>query len=217
MTAAGFPIRNQKSLKEKTRIEEKVRATDIQTQPLAPQADTWISCPHGDTRGTRSAACPSPPRTPQIDPISHEKADSYKFPRAARLTSSKEFTRVFEKGRRYRGEKISISIHPNDLGHPRLGLVVGRKAGKAHQRNRYKRVLRETFRLELLPKKKSTDLVVRIHPGRERITSQELRDEFLAEADRMGLLTTGTERLAPQTEIRHPNSERSHPGSEKEN
>lgn len=42
---------------------------------------------------------------------------------------------------------LRLSAARNDLGHPRLGLVVSRKVGGAVVRNRWKRLLREAFRL----------------------------------------------------------------------
>ncbi len=40
-----------------------------------------------------------------------------------------------------------VSLAPNDLHRPRLGVVATKKLGKAVQRNRVKRLLREFFRL----------------------------------------------------------------------
>lgn len=83
---------------------------------------------------------------------------------------------------------LTANALPNQRGHARLGIVISRKVGKAHLRNRLKRVLRETFRLEVLPRGVSADLVVRIIPRKERILTQELRDEFLAAVQTLGLL-----------------------------
>ena len=56
---------------------------------------------------------------------------------------------------------------PNDLPHPRWGLSVSRKVGGAVVRNRWKRLLREAFRLarEQLPV--GVDLVVIPRPNAE--------------------------------------------------
>jgi ribonuclease P protein component len=52
-----------------------------------------------------------------------------------------------DQGRRVNDNRLTIWGAPNDLSHPRLGLVVSRKHGGAVQRNRLKRRLREAFRL----------------------------------------------------------------------
>jgi ribonuclease P protein component len=53
----------------------------------------------------------------------------------------------------------------NDLGYCRLGLVVSRKAGNAVLRGRWKRCLREAFRLSQHELPAGMDLVALPRPG----------------------------------------------------
>ncbi len=69
------------------------------------------------------------------------------FRRRHRLTHAREFQAVYRaRACRHRGP-ITVFAIPNDLGHCRLGLSVGRRVGGAVVRNRIKRRLREAFRL----------------------------------------------------------------------
>jgi ribonuclease P protein component len=86
------------------------------------------------------------------------------FPKRVRLLRASEFERVFAA--RVSVADTSMVLHgaANELGRPRLGLVVSRRIGGAVERNRWKRLLREAFRLtqDQLP---PLDLICIPRPG----------------------------------------------------
>lgn len=75
-----------------------------------------------------------------------------------------EFAAVFDaKVRESRGPLTGYAL-PNDLGHPRLGISIGRRVGTAPKRNRIKRLLRESFRLMQHDFPRGYDLVIVVRP-----------------------------------------------------
>lgn len=65
------------------------------------------------------------------------------------LRASQEFQKVYRKGKRYEETLIAAFVLPNKLSHNRLGVTASRKAlGNAVNRNRARRLLKETFRLK---------------------------------------------------------------------
>jgi ribonuclease P protein component len=78
---------------------------------------------------------------------SETKPPNKLFRRRHRLAGS-GYAPVFEaKLRKSRGA-ITVHLRPNGLGEHRLGLSVGRRFGNAATRSRFKRMIREVFRLE---------------------------------------------------------------------
>jgi ribonuclease P protein component len=66
----------------------------------------------------------------------------------AYLRGSNDFQKVYRTGKRYEGVLMTAFVLPNNLSHNRFGVTASRKAlGNAVQRNRAKRLLKETFRL----------------------------------------------------------------------
>ncbi len=70
------------------------------------------------------------------------------FTRQQRLLSPAQFSRVFaEQAVRSVDGSLTLLAAPNDLGYPRLGLAIAKKQLRlAVDRNRCKRVIRESFR-----------------------------------------------------------------------
>ena len=69
------------------------------------------------------------------------------FPRAARLTSAKDFARLRGISQRVGSRHFSAEVATNPVGTARLGLAISRRVSKsAVHRNRIKRVARDSFR-----------------------------------------------------------------------
>lgn len=64
-----------------------------------------------------------------------------------RLSRSGEFDRVYREGRSHSSRHLVVYSFPREPGDdgPRLGVSVGRRVGGAVDRNRVKRLLRESF------------------------------------------------------------------------
>lgn len=69
------------------------------------------------------------------------------FPKRLRLLRPPEFERVFAARQSVVDKMLTVYGLENQYGHPRIGLVVSRRIGNATFRNRWKRLLREAFRL----------------------------------------------------------------------
>ncbi|MGE5625507.1 MAG: ribonuclease P protein component [Bacillota bacterium] len=97
------------------------------------------------------------------------------FPRAARLTLPTEFSRVFQNGARSSDACFVVLAAAGGIAEPRLGITVAKKAvAGAAGRNRIKRAVRESFRLnrERLPQ---VDIVVQAKPPAAKRLNAELR------------------------------------------
>ena len=82
------------------------------------------------------------------DPVSDRASDdSFAFPREARLLDGAAFSVVFRRNRRLTDRYWTLLCHDAGKGGARLGLAIAKKRAKrAHDRNRIKRVARESFR-----------------------------------------------------------------------
>jgi len=76
----------------------------------------------------------------------------YCFDKSRRLLNKSDYDCVFNESRKIITPNFVVLYKKNVLGHARLGLALSKKSiSKAHDRNRVKRLLRETFRTASLP------------------------------------------------------------------
>ena len=69
------------------------------------------------------------------------------MPDFEKLRKGREFDLIFRTGVRVNGELVRILyLKDNSINAIRVGYAVGKRLGKAHIRNRGKRILREAFR-----------------------------------------------------------------------
>ncbi len=84
----------------------------------------------------------------------------FSFPKEFRLVKDSEFKRCYSKGKRAKGEFFILVLCRNNREVSRLGLSVPAKFGNAPERNRFKRILREAFRLTRPEMDPGFDMVV---------------------------------------------------------
>ena len=88
-----------------------------------------------------------------------------RFPKSVRLLSQSDFDSVYQSDVFAADDFLVIRASRNELGITRLGLSVSRKVGNAVVRNRWKRLIRQAFRVQRLDLPQGLDLVVRPRKG----------------------------------------------------
>lgn len=106
------------------------------------------------------------------------------FSKDVRIRRNSEFKEVFEKGTRIRTPHFNVLYSPNNLGFPRIGVIVGKKTSlNAVGRNRIKRIVREVFR-----KNKASfdsfDVVIIAKKNCKGLTYKNAEEEILGFAEK---------------------------------
>ena len=136
------------------------------------------------------------------DHLSNSSSDSLRpslrFPKKMRLLKSEQFLRVYKNNEAVSNVTLVVLAAENDRDFPRLGLNVSRKVGNAVIRARWKRLIRESFRLSQheLP---HLDLIVRPRRGANP-DFEQIRASLLYLANKAG------KRLQKKTNVKKSES-----------
>jgi len=110
--------------------------------------------------------------------MDHENGRHAHFPKCAKLLKPAEYKQVFDSAQRVSDRHLTLFFRVNDLKHARLGLAISKKVSKlAVDRNRIKRLARESFRLQQqnLP---DVDCVVLARPSAVKADNKEIAAGF---------------------------------------
>ncbi len=177
-----------------TRSRGRPHETDI--PPSEPEALTQarLPGPPEDQVGPQ-AARPTPPQGSQPpgrdgpQEIERATAPGHRFPRGARISSESEIRALYRQGRRLQTTHLDVFVADSAAARTRVALVVPKHGRTIVERNRLRRRLRESARVELLPRCRERDarldLLVRARRDAYAAEFAQLRDEIRGLAEQL--------------------------------
>ena len=121
--------------------------------------------------------------------MSRPGSPSFKLPRSVHIKQGRDFARIKTEGKRMARGCVTANWAPSAQGDPsRLGVITSRRIGKAVQRNRARRLLKEAFRLNQHSLACSIDLVLVARPSIAGKTFHEVQFDFKRVLQGAGLL-----------------------------
>jgi ribonuclease P protein component len=116
------------------------------------------------------------PRHPDQPDLRPNAGKPEGLPRRQRILRRAHFLRVQGQGHKVHTRHFVILLMASDT--LRLGVTVGKRVGKAHDRNRVKRLVREVFRRNKALFPALCDVVLVARPGAERLDYGALKGEL---------------------------------------
>lgn len=96
-----------------------------------------------------------------------------------RLRSRRQYARMGSNSSKFTGCWIVAEIRLTEGPLPRLGITVTKRFGHAFERNRFRRLVREAFRLSCSHLTSSFDIVIRPRTQALRAKRQDIQEELL--------------------------------------
>lgn len=103
---------------------------------------------------------------------------NHRFLKSDRLLRRSQFKEILHKGDSLVGKYVVLQYMLKKCKAPKLGVTVTKKFGKAHERNRFKRISREAFRH--LKGELSNDIYLNLRPRlfARKAKMQDIMDEI---------------------------------------
>ncbi len=108
------------------------------------------------------------------------------FPKSNRILHRAEFREVYAKGRKIQAKFFTAFVLQNSLERVRLGITATRKSGKAVNRNRARRLVREVFRKHKSRIAANLDIVVNVKSQLCDADYWDVEADFLAFIEKAG-------------------------------
>lgn len=106
--------------------------------------------------------------------------NSLKFTRKSRLLKREDFNQVFDYAKKVASWPFVLLVKPNDNAKPRLGVILSKKRiPKAVQRNRVRRIIRESFRQQI--GLGGMDVIILPKPNIHQMSNKQLKDGLAKE------------------------------------
>lgn len=108
--------------------------------------------------------------------------------RAQRMTRSAHFQEAYDQGRKWVGRYMVLYLRAGEGAALRLGVVASRRVGRAHERNRARRLLREAYRRNRHRFQGQTDVVLIARASVPRAAYSDVEADLLTVATRAGIV-----------------------------
>lgn len=105
------------------------------------------------------------------------------FSRLKRLLSRKDYLQNYRSGKRLVGNHLMACYRLNTRA--RLGITISKKWGKAHERNRFKRLIREAYRQLYLDLPPGIELNIHPQSGYRTLTLAKAKEDLRGLAKRI--------------------------------
>ena len=101
------------------------------------------------------------------------------FPKSRRLAKQYEFRRLYQTGQKKSNRYLTVYACPVQGRWGKVGIVAGKRLGKAVERNRIRRNLRETIRTNQQSISEDKDLAIVVKPSALELSRSELAEQLL--------------------------------------
>ena len=103
----------------------------------------------------------------------------FSFPKFSRLLKRYEFSFAIRNGSNIAGDLLVMLFNFSNRKNPRLGIIASKKFGGAIQRNRFKRLVRESFRLSQHSFPDNMDIIIKPRSKAVNASLTAVQEEML--------------------------------------